>query len=502
MVLNEVIMMEKQKSYENKVIFYTRFSIISTFFLAIGKLVLGIFNSQLLIVSAVFSFIVLAIRLYGFKHIFLNEKTTRKDSYIIGTLLIIASLIYGVYNIFLIGHKSTYDGYIAILIALVSFIEVGMSLAGVLRTSKSDHMFRNLKLISLSLALTSIVLTANALISFTNGNDNMTFFNDYLGIVVACIIFFIGIYILYSYRLGSDEAIIYAYFGQLDSQEEIALTKSYFYKEYYYEYKQENGVVAGKIKKKSSKLSKCPIYMKIIYGILSEILIFPYFIGLLVYTFKNMDLGKKLDLILINKGLRKCDFFNSDFEHVILLNKKNINNLDLHKIVDYLPLNIKTKYLSITNEEYFTSSILGYLILVMEIKKYYGFYYFPSFPEKGKPYDKELGLYFNISHSKDMISVIISKEDVGIDIEYYRHISDNIKKKYFKKKLSDKKATIEWTRLESALKLTGEGLSGINNLNMKKYKIKTIKFPEYALSIAKNKKIIDFKDIIFLKYNK
>ena len=50
--------------------------------------------------------------------------------------------------------------------------------------------------------------------------------------------------------------------------------------------------------------------------------------------------------------------------------------------------------------------------------------------------------------------------------------------------------------------LTGEGLSGINNLNMKKYKIKTIKFPEYALSIAKNKKIIDFKDIIFLKYNK
>ena len=122
MVLNEVIMMEKQKSYENKVIFYTRFSIISTFFLAIGKLVLGIFNSQLLIVSAVFSFIVLAIRLYGFKHIFLNEKTTRKDSYIIGTLLIIASLIYGVYNIFLIGHKSTYDGYIAILIALVSFI--------------------------------------------------------------------------------------------------------------------------------------------------------------------------------------------------------------------------------------------------------------------------------------------------------------------------------------------------------------------------------------------
>lgn len=494
--------MERLEKYERKIVFYTRFSIISTFFLAIGKLILGIFNSQLLIVSAIFSFIVLAIRLYGFKHIYLNEKTSKKDSYLIGILLIIAALIYGIYNIFIIGNKNEYGEVVAILIALVSFIEVGISFAGVLRTSRSDHMYKNLKLVSFSLALTSIVITATAIISFAGNTEEMIFFNDYLGIVVSAVILLIGIYILFSYRLGSDETIIHAYFGHADSTMDIRLTKSYFYREYYYEFREENGIIAGKIKKRRSKLSKCPIYMKIIYGILSEILVFPYFIGLIVYTFKNMDLDKKLDDIMISKGFGRCELFNSNFTKVVIVDKNDLKDFDLHGFVDYLPPKIKEKYCKISNQDYFDSSILGYLILCMEIKKYYGFYYFPEFDKTGKPYDEGLGLYFNISHSNSIITVALSCEDIGIDIEYYRHISDNIKKKYFKENISDKDATIGWTRLEAALKLNGQGLSGINNVDLKKYKIKTIKYENFALSIAKYKKPIHFKDIILLKYNK
>ncbi len=495
-------MMEKQKRYENKVVFYTRFSLISTFFLAITKLVLGIFSTQLLIVSAIFSFIVLAIRLYGFKKIYLNERITRKDSYVIGGLLILASIIYCIYNICIIGNKNTYDEVLAIMIALVSFIEVGISLAGIIRTSRSDHMFKNLKLVSLSLALTSIVVTTIAILSFADTNYSMSFFSDYLGIVVAIIILFIGIYILFSYRLGSDESVIYAYFGKNDLNESIKLTNSYFYKEYVYEYKNENGIIAGHIIRTSSKLSKCPIYLKIIYGILSEILIFPYFIGLLIYTFKNMDLNLKLDNIMKTKGLTECRLFDDYFDNVVVFDKTELKDINLHELVQYLPNQIKKKYESITNEDYFTSSLLGYLLLVFELKKYFGFYYFPDYSLSGKPYDSNLGLYFNISHSKNIIALIISKEDVGIDVECYRHISDSLKRKYLNNIKDDKKATIKWTKLESILKLTGVGLKGIDQINIQNYRVKTIKYDNFSLSIAKNKKKIFLRDVVFFKYNK
>lgn len=38
--------------------------------------------------------------------------------------------------------------------------------------------------------------------------------------------------------------------------------------------------------------------------------------------------------------------------------------------------------------------------------------------EKGKPYLKNNNIYFNISHSKDLIAIIIDNKECGIDIEY------------------------------------------------------------------------------------
>lgn len=38
--------------------------------------------------------------------------------------------------------------------------------------------------------------------------------------------------------------------------------------------------------------------------------------------------------------------------------------------------------------------------------------------DKGKPYLRNSNIYFNISHSKDLVAIIIDNKECGIDIEY------------------------------------------------------------------------------------
>ena len=84
--------------------------------------------------------------------------------------------------------------------------------------------------------------------------------------------------------------------------------------------------------------------------------------------------------------------------------------------------------------------------------------------EYGKPYINDL--FFNISHSKDWIGIIISSEECGIDIEKIELKID--KDKFASRILSDKEnvesVTIDylirkWTILETYYKIIGRGIS-------------------------------------------
>lgn len=88
----------------------------------------------------------------------------------------------------------------------------------------------------------------------------------------------------------------------------------------------------------------------------------------------------------------------------------------------------------------------------------------------GKPYIDEI--YFNITHSKNYIGIIISNVECGIDIEKIELKID--KDKFAKKILTDveyaqflKENTVDflinkWTKIETYYKILGEGLSFSN----------------------------------------
>lgn len=89
--------------------------------------------------------------------------------------------------------------------------------------------------------------------------------------------------------------------------------------------------------------------------------------------------------------------------------------------------------------------------------------------EHDKPYIKDGGLYFSVSHSGDIVAIATDTAEVGCDVELI--VADNRLKiadrfyhpaeRGYVAGADDKKAafTRVWTRKEAYLKMTGEGIS-------------------------------------------
>jgi len=88
--------------------------------------------------------------------------------------------------------------------------------------------------------------------------------------------------------------------------------------------------------------------------------------------------------------------------------------------------------------------------------------------ENGKP--EVRGLYFNLSHSDEMVICAVSEKLVGCDIERIDKVRNGIAERYFTKKEiryldrfqgEEKKEEFYrlWTMKESYLKMTGEGIN-------------------------------------------
>lgn len=119
--------------------------------------------------------------------------------------------------------------------------------------------------------------------------------------------------------------------------------------------------------------------------------------------------------------------------------------------------------------------------------------------EYGKPYLKDSSIYFNISHSNDVVVIVIDDKEVGVDIEFYSHYSENMVDRVCSLKEidninnSDNKAKEYikiWCKKESLIKCEGKGIS----LNMKnilddeeKYRFDILEKEKYLICICRKK---------------
>ena len=108
-----------------------------------------------------------------------------------------------------------------------------------------------------------------------------------------------------------------------------------------------------------------------------------------------------------------------------------------------------------------------------------------SYKENGKPYLKNSGIEFNVSHSRDLSVYAISKSEIGVDIEKIREIPylEEIVRHFFTEKEADQVNSMEglqraeiffkiWTQKEAIGKMLGLGL-GYLGKDMSKYSVET-----------------------------
>lgn len=298
--------------FEERTIFMTFLSVILNFILALGKIILSYFFGIFFLVAGCMNIFIMLSKLeclLGVKYP--NKKSFKYRNNMIGIFLILAGCEYAIYMarmIFTDVELMQYNDFLAINIALISFIEMGVAIKGIFNSLGKGHYYRNIKLINMCSALSAIVLTEVALMSFAADFDSRVM-DGAFGIAVGFVFVLIAIYILIAPRVSivDKKHNMYKSENIINEEDEIriVLTNSKFYCNYTYVASVNDGIVDGYIETGKSPLFSYNIYFKIGMIILSEILIFPYAIGALIFQFKNSQLIKKLDLIMKEKGYIK-----------------------------------------------------------------------------------------------------------------------------------------------------------------------------------------------------
>jgi len=300
--------------FEEKTILTSKLSILMNLLLGIGKVILSFFFGIFFLVAGIVNFCIMFTKLECYLGVkYPDKKSFEYRNKCIAIFLFIAGLEYVIYMarmVFTDIKIMDYDMILGIIIACVSFVELAIAIRGCFNSLGKGHYYRNIKLTSLCSALTAIVLTEVALTSFASETD-LRVINGIVGMIVGIIIILISIYVFIAPRISivDKEHNVYklkeGYECIKKEQIKIKLTNSKFYRDYVYVARVDDDIVDGDIIQEKSPIWGFNIYLLILVIILSEILIFPYALGALLFHFKCRNIINDLDDKMLEMGYEK-----------------------------------------------------------------------------------------------------------------------------------------------------------------------------------------------------
>ena len=167
---------------------------------------------------------------------------------------------------------------------------------------------------------------------------------------------------------------------------------------------------------------------------------------------------------------------------VYLIDTKEIDSLECSSINEEILKHINHH----ADEKVKKCSLFAYLLLFSLVGEL-------NINFEKKPYIVNSNIKFNISHTGDYVCLVISNEEVGVDIEYKnRIISDTLKKKMMSTnelneylKVNEEESLISlWTKKEAYLKYLGNGINQrLNEIDTSKLKFISIDHQELVITI-------------------
>ena len=186
----------------NRTIAYGIMSLLINLFIFAFKIAVGIvYNAPLLIVLAIFNLLIGVVKANCSRGL-LKNRDEYKDcrTYIIGgSVLFVSSLLFVVYlaNEVYNPYSRHFSLFVAILIAFFATVKVGVSIDGLVKIKGRTLLIKEYRLTNFAMALTNVILTQIAILSFLN-IDNMYYYNSVIGFIVGGIVLIIGLYLIVS----------------------------------------------------------------------------------------------------------------------------------------------------------------------------------------------------------------------------------------------------------------------------------------------------------------
>lgn len=278
-----------------KLKFNTKLLLVFNAIMGIGKILLSILFGLYMLISGIFSICMLIAKLMTYN----NIKKNNDDSLLISLFVITAGIAYSIYmaRLFIIHYDFKLNLIVGIIIALIGFIDISLSIIGIVRYKNKLIRYRYIKFINLASSISAIMLTMYALTNTQNIEDIYKV-NAICGIIAGLLIALVGLYIYLIPKVTISQKLhnVYKVNGELkDKNIKIVLYESKIYSSIYYEAKVEDNIIDGMIKRGKSPLFSYNIFIIILLITLSEILVFPYAIKAFINHLNSNKLIKKLD---------------------------------------------------------------------------------------------------------------------------------------------------------------------------------------------------------------
>ena len=313
--MGNLIRKYRELSFEQKTIWKTIIGLCFSATLACGKLIIGLFTDYNLISIAVYTFGILLAKFECVLGVKTNKMTFKQRNIFTAVFLLLSSVFYIGFmsRMFFIERRIKNNGLTyVVLLAFISFWELGFAIAGLIRTKNKGHYYRNIKIVNFCVALIAILTTQMSILNMESETGIVNIANAYSGIGVGIFIALCAVYILIAPKTSIIDREHNKFVLKevdknhlLDMQSkavEILLCRSAVYGDYIYKAEIENNTVEGDIVRGKSLWKRMHILCKILCCILSEILLFVWLIGRALLFLRSINLPHRLQKKMQKNG--------------------------------------------------------------------------------------------------------------------------------------------------------------------------------------------------------
>lgn len=309
----------RRLTFENKTIRNAVIGLCLSAALACGKIAVGILTDYNLISVAVCTFGILLAKSECVLGATTNKLTFGRRNMLTAAFLFMSGIFYTLFmgSMFFVGRRIKNNGLVyVVLLAFISFCELGFAIAGLIRTKNKGHYYRNIKIINLCAAVIAILTTQMAILNLQSDTGEVSIVNAYSGIGAGCFIILCAVYILIAPKTSSigrehnkfilTDPSLNKLVDMSAPAASIILCKSYIYGDRVFSAKISDGAVEGDIICEKSLWKRMHLLLKILCCILSEILIFVWLAGRGILFLRAVDLPRRLCLLMRANGFEKA----------------------------------------------------------------------------------------------------------------------------------------------------------------------------------------------------